>query len=293
MAEAAPDRLTADCPPAGPLGMLFGFLIDDAAVFPPARTPLAEAVVRHRAHRASGYRGLIGPLLVPARAAGELDALAAGGSPLRVGLIARPGEPPDDLLGGVSALRASDVVEVTGVELGWAPGWRDLGLGGLAVTLEVPRGVTQPEALRDVARTVPAGGTRAKFRTGATPAWAWPDEAELAQFIASAVAHGLVFKLTGGLHHAVRGTHVISGAPEEQHGLLNVLCAITRALDGARQDELRTVLAERDAAVLSRATAGIGAAAAARVRAAFASYGCCEVTDPVRELTGLQLLPPG
>jgi hypothetical protein len=291
MAEATQDRTLGDSPPAGPLRTLFALLIDDAAVFPPASKPLAEAVDRHRAHRASGYRGLIGPLLVPARAAGELAALAAGGGRLRAGLIARPGEPPDALLGGVSELRADGAVEVAGVELGWAPGWRGLGLGDLPVTLEVPRGAAQPEALRDVARAVPAGGTRVKFRTGATPSWAWPDEAELAQFIASAVAHGLVFKLTGGLHHAVRGTHLVGGAAEEQHGLLNVLCAIARALDGAPQDELREVLAERDAGVLSRGMAAIGPATAARMRAAFASYGCCEVTDPVRELTALRLLP--
>jgi hypothetical protein len=291
MAEAAQHSPAGDGPPAGPPATLFALLIDDAAVFPPARWPLAEAVGRHRAHQASGYRGLIGPLLVPAGAAGELDALAAGGGPLRAGLIARPGEPPAGLLDGVSALRASDVVEVTGVELGWTPGWRELGLGGLPVTLEVPRGPAQLEALRDVARAVPAGGTRVKFRTGATPAWAWPDEAELAQFISAAVGHGLVFKLTGGLHHAVRGSHTVDGAAEEQHGLLNVLCAIARALDGGSPDELQAVLAERDAAVLTRATAGIGPAAAARIRAAFASYGCCEVTDPVRELTSLQLLP--
>jgi hypothetical protein len=291
MVEVTQGRPLGDCPPAGPLRTLFAFLIDDAAVFPPASAPLAEAVSRHRAHQARGYRGLIGPLLVPARAAGELDTLAAGGSSLRVGLIARPGEPPGDLLGGVAALRASHLVEVAGVELGWTPGWRGLGLGGLPVTLEVPRGSAQSAALRDVARAVPAGRTRVKFRTGATPSWAWPDEAELAQFIASAVAHGLVFKLTGGLHHAVRGTHVISGTAEEQHGLLNVLCAVARAVDGTPPDELCAVLAERDAGVLSRAIAAIGPAAAARVRAAFASYGCCEVTDPVRELTGLRLLP--
>jgi hypothetical protein len=291
MAEAVQDRSLGDCPPAGPLRTLFTLLIDDAAVFPPARKPLAEAVDRHRAHRAAGYRGLIGPLLVPARAASELAALAAGGSGLRVGLIARPGEPPGDLLGGVQALRASQPAEVAGVELGWTPGWRELGLGGLPVTLEVPRGSAQLEALRDVARAVPAGGTRVKFRTGATPAWAWPDEAELAQFIGSAVAHGLVFKLTGGLHHAVRGTYLVDGAAKEQHGLLNVLCAVAQAVDGTPPDELRAVLAERDAEVLSHATAAIGPAGAARVRAAFASYGCCEVTDPVRELTGLGLLP--
>lgn len=271
--------------------MLFASLIDDAAVFPPGSATLAEAVDRHRAHQASGYRDLIGPLLVPARAAGELGALTAGGNRLRVALIARPGEPPSRLHDGLSVLRADRTAEVVDVELGWTPDWRGLGLNGQRVTLEVPRGPEQLEALRDAARTTSDRAVRVKFRTGATPSWPWPGEAELAQFIAAAIAHGLAFKLTGGLHHAVRGRHAVSGTAEEQHGLLNVLCAVARAIDGEPADRLRAVLAERDAEVLSRAVAVLGPATAARVRAAFVSYGCCEVTDPVRELIGLRLLP--
>ena len=69
----------------------------------------------------------------------------------------------------------------------------------------------------------------AKFRTGPTPTWPWPDEAELAAFLRLAASAEAPFKLTGGLHHAVRGTYPVDGAPEEHHGILNVLLATAAA----------------------------------------------------------------
>jgi hypothetical protein len=199
------------------------------------------------------------------------------------------------VLDGVAALRGGPV-DVMGVELGWSADWRGLGLGGpddLTVTLEVPRGPGQERALHDVSGAAADGRVRVKFRTGATPASPWPDEPELAEFLVSALGYQVAFKLTGGLHHAVRGTYTVAGAAEEQHGLLNVLCALVHAVGGEPASTLRGVLAERDPGVLARAIAAAGPQLAAQVRASFASYGCCEVTDPVRELTALRLLPEG
>ena len=57
---------------------------------------------------------------------------------------------------------------------------------------------------------------------------------------------GLPFKLTGGLHHAVRGDQ----AAQPMHGLLNVLLATHEALDGAETRELARELARHDTEVL-------------------------------------------
>ena len=99
------------------------------------------------------------------------------------------------------------------------------------------------------------------------------------------------FKLTGGLHHAVRGTYEVDGVPEENHGVLNVLA---RDLGGARRRRSATrspaLLALRDAAALADLVAAWPDATAARVRAAFTAYGCCTVTDPLGELADLGLL---
>ena len=130
----------------------------------------------------------------------------------------------------------------------------------------------------------------AKFRTGATPAWAWPDEEELAAFLHAAAARRLPFKLTGGLHHAVRGSYTVKEHEEEQHGLLNVLCAMAGAVDGLNRESLAHLLAERDPEPLAREVAALTAADAERVRALFTAYGCCGVTDPVTELSELNLI---
>jgi hypothetical protein len=265
---------------------LFASLVDDAAVFPPGNAPLPEAVRRHRLHRSSGYAACVGPLLVPASAAADLGPLLDG-QPLRVGVIGRPGTPGVDVAAAVQQLQATDGVEVAGVELGWTSDWRDTDLGDLPRSLEVPRGEDQVTALADIATDAPdSAQLQAKFRTGATDTWAWPDEAELATFIRTAIDHDLGFKLTGGLHHVVRGTH----DGQEQHGLLNVLATVRWALNGEDVDELVPLLAERDPAVLVPQITRMSVADAAIVRAFFTAYGCCEVTDPIGELTTLGLV---
>jgi hypothetical protein len=278
LSDAVADR------PAEP--SLFASLVDDAAVFPPGNAPLPEAVRRHRVHRASGYAACVGPLLVPASAAGDLGPLLDG-EPLRVGVIGRPGTAGEVVAAAVELLRSTAGVEVAGAELGWTPDWRATDFGGLPLSLEVPRGSDQVAAIADIASDSMDGvALQAKFRTGATETWAWPHEAELATFIRAAIDHDLGFKLTGGLHHAVRGTH----DGEEQHGLLNVLAAVRWALNGEEVDELVPLLAERDPAVLVPQITRMSAADAAIVRAFFTAYGCCEVTDPIGELTTLGLV---
>ena len=100
------------------------------------------------------------------------------------------------------------------------------------------------------------------------------------------------FRLTGGLHHAVRGTYAVAGVPEENHGLLNVLLATSAALSGAGHEEVAGLLALRDGAALAELVAAWPDATAARVREAFTAYGCCTVTDPLGELADLGLLEP-
>jgi hypothetical protein len=271
---------------------LFAGLIDDAAVFPPGNAPLPEAVRGHRAHRASPYAGLIGPLLVPASRAAELAGLVAPTEePLRVGLVARPGTALVTVTDAAHLLRDHPAIEVAGVEMGWSPEWRDLDFGDTPLTLEVPRGTDQVTAIADIAREAGDDGLlQAKFRTGATPQWAWPDEDELARFIRTAIDHDLGFKLTGGLHHAVRGTHTVHGHQEEQHGLLNVLCAVRSALNGEDVDDLGSLLEERDPGPLVPIVTRMSDADAALVRAFFTAYGCCGVTDPVGELVELHVV---
>ena len=255
----------------------------------------------HAVHLSAWYADCVGPLLVPASSVADLvqvlDAPDAGDSPtaadpVDVVLIARPGADPGTTTTALDALSGEGRVRVVGAELAWHEGWRDLGLDDLALALEVPRGDDSAVAVADV-HTARGEGRRvvAKFRTGPTPTWAWPDEAELAGFIGLCTQLGVPFKLTGGLHHAVRGRYAVDGIPEENHGVLDVLVATSAALAGAGTQELAALLALRDATALADLVAAWPDTTAATVREAFTAYGCCTVTDPVGELADLGLLP--
>ena len=116
----------------------------------------------------------------------------------------------------------------------------------------------------------------------------FPSEHEVSAFLRHAIDVDLTFKLTAGLHHAVRGTDLATGL--EHHGVLNVLCAIKAALNGAEQEELAALLAERDAEPLVERTNGMSEADASVARAFWSSFGCCGVTDPIDELLGFGLV---
>lgn len=276
-------------------------IVDDAAVFPPGNASLAQAVADHAVHRTARYAGCIGPLLVPAAGVADLvavlerrvgsGAVASAAEILDVVLVARPGAEPTVLTAGIDALHGEHRVRVVGAELAWHEGWRELGLDDLAVALEVPRGEDHEVALADIRAAGHEGlRARAKLRTGPTLTWPWPDEAEVADFLVATASLGVPFKLTGGLHHAARGTYEVAGVPEENHGLLNVLLATSAARSGAGRGEAAGLLAVRDGAALAEVVAAWPDATASRVREAFTAYGCCTVTDPLGELATLGLL---
>ncbi len=272
-----------------PTALLAG-LIDDAAVFPPGNAPLDVAVQRHIGHYQAAYAGLIGPLLIPASDVETLlaDVDLVSDRPLKIGLIARPGVDPSVVVSAVKRLANENSVTAVGAELGWFPGWRDLPVAGLPLTLEVPRGKEHGRALADIrAGTDEAGHiVQAKFRTGATSAWEWPDEAELASFVHDCARLGVPFKLTGGLHHAIRAEH--DGEP--QHGLLNVLLAVRSATNDGALAAVEAVLAQRNPTLVATAVNDLDDAEAIRLRSLFTAFGCCEVTDPIGELDDLGIL---
>ncbi|HLX48684.1 MAG TPA: hypothetical protein VKS82_10155 [Streptosporangiaceae bacterium] len=268
----------------------FTALLDDAAVFPPGNLPLADAVTAHYGHRHSAYAELVGPLVLPAAALGGLaPLLEPGTAPLAVS-VTLPGEPAA-VSPAVAAAAALDTVTLAAVETPLAAG---AGIGELLAALdaalpdsvtgyvEVPRderGVTVLDALA-------SSRYRAKFRTGGLVPQAHPSEAELARTLTGAVARGLAFKCTAGLHHAIRHTD----GDLEQHGFLNVLLATEAALRGAAPEELAALLARRDAAVAGQ-VAGLGPGRLAAARASFTSFGTCSVTGPRDDLIRLGLLP--
>jgi hypothetical protein len=270
-------------------GLVLG-LVDDAAVFPPGNASVADAVAAHRVHRRAWYAEAVGPLLVRSSDVVTLLESTVPGDDLLVGLIADEG-----LTGLVESIgllfdhdeRASLAQVEIALPAGHDPGEAtQVLLDQLAFSatayVEVPRAGW--EAALDV--LAHDGAERAKYRTGGTAADAHPSEDELAAFVRGCLDRGLAFKLTAGLHHAVRGR-----SPEgfEQHGVLNVLAAVAAGLDGGSAADLASVLAERSPGPLAEI---VGRADVAAVRRSFASFGCCGVTDPIGDLAALGLLEP-
>ena len=60
--------------------------------------------------------------------------------------------------------------------------------------------------------------------------------------------------------------------------------------DGSLDEAVTEALASRDGEALGRSLRALDAAAVQRIRGSFASFGCCGVTDPLRELAALGLL---
>ena len=290
---------------AGPaVRSLFTGLVDDAAVFPPGLAPLRDAVSAHHAHRRSWYEDLVGSFLVPAPHGAELAAVVSAlpePAPLDVVVVADAGS-PDPLAGAVAT--ATDLARVDGVHPVALevplPGGEDQAIAardllrrlegpvsaGLRVWVEVQRETGWQEALRVLAGAA-SEQVGAKFRTGGTVPEAFPSVDELAAFLRAAVDAEATFKLTAGLHTAVRGPDATGG---HHHGLLNVLCGVRAALNGAEAPEVAEVVAETRVERLASAVRRMSEADAAVLRAFFASFGCCGVTDPIGELAALGLV---
>ena len=251
--------------------MNFPLLFDDAAIFPPGKMALPEALSAHRAHRAASYADLVGPLVVgPA----DLAALAGQG-PLDVAVVV------PNAAGAAAAIAAMhdldgvhlvalEIKDATVAELRQAIGEPE----GVAVYIELPRDARRAGLLAELA----GSAYRGKLRTGGVEPQMYPDEVELAAALLGLVAAGVRFKATAGLHHAVRNTDPETGF--EQHGFVNLLAATERARLGAGVDEVAAVLAERDPRRLP----------AVPRTSSLLSIGTCVIAEPIQELTALGLV---
>jgi hypothetical protein len=261
-------------------------LLDDAAVFPPGNAVLRDAVTAHREHRAAWYAPVVGPLLVPPEDVADVpDDIAIG--------VVGPREP----VGRVLDRARDEGREIHQIEVSVAkrgedpqPGLRDLlaliaatGIRGYA---EIPLTWGLTAALDAVADARAAGLPVApKFRAGGLAAELFPTPVELAAVICACRDRDLPFKLTAGLHHALRHTDPETGFIH--HGFLNVLVATVAAVEGSEPAGVAKILAAGDATPLV-------AAARERLdrdRPLWIGFGSCSIADPLADLRVLGLLP--
>ena len=268
---------------------LFRGLVDDAALFPPGNAPMDVALAEHKRYRAGPWAEAVGPFLCPASRIEELRARLPADATLRLSLVVDV-----DGEGAHAALRTcagDDGLTLTGVEASLARlgddataiGANLVRLPGTVGYLEVPR-----EDVGDALDLVATSGWQAaKYRTGGLTPDAFPTEAELAAFLLGCTSRAIPFKLTAGLHHAVRST---SAEGFEQHGVLNVLVATRIAQTAGSAGAVVAALAERRPKQLLGFVHGWHDTICSDVRSAFRSFGCCGVTDPLGDLAALGVL---
>ncbi|MEH0930549.1 hypothetical protein [Micromonospora sp. CPCC 205558] len=275
-------------------------LVDDAAVFPPGSAALPDALAAHRQHRAAWYADLVGPLLIPASnvAAGALSGLVDPGEGLVVGVI---GDTGIGNLPHTLSLLAPDGVAARQVEVAVAkrgedpqPGIAELlrltdALPGVAaVYAELPLTFGLMGAL-DALVAARADGVpiAAKFRTGGLAAELFPTPTELAAVICACRDRDLPFKLTAGLHQAIR--HLDPETGFTHHGYANVLAATLAAADGdgvRSVAELLTVVDPRP--LVERTTDRLDAP-----RPLWVGFGSCSILEPLTDLIRLGLVNGG
>ncbi len=272
-----------------PSDPLLAGLVDDAALFPPGNAPMPVALAEHARFRQAPWSAAIGPFLCPASRIDELVALLPADQDIRVALV-------NDVTDAAALHARSAAQRMTA--LAWLETRHDrLGEDPDAVAGGSGRMAGAPFAYLEVPRTgfdaaLDLVGDRlsfqaAKFRTGGVTPEAFPSERELAAFLVACAARDVPFKLTAGLHHAVRST---TDEGFEAHGLLNVLVATRVAQTGGSVDDVAVPLALRSADPLVGFVQHWDEGTRTGVRDAFRSFGCCGVTDPLGDLAALGLL---
>jgi len=284
-------------------------LIDYAGLFPPARLSMEDAVGEYARELAGPDRDALGRFVVPAARLDELESWAEdllprdGGEPWRLSVLAQ----------GTSAewarIEMFDRVHAAGSPSGHAR----IEAVELAATspeevaaksdafrerlryVEVPVEPDPRPLLEEIARQE----GRAKIRTGGPSAAAIPSIAAVARFVVVCAELGLAFKATAGLHHPLRGEHLLDpagGSTATLHGFLNLFVAAALARTaGIGEAEVRSLLEERSPAAF--AIAGdrlrwrgheLTAQALEAVRRDFAvSFGSCSFREPLDEWSAL------
>lgn len=286
---------------------LLAGVVDYAGLFPPAGLSMADAVAEYGRARRGPSAWMLGRFVVPAARLADFaaalllrPAAELAGEPWAVSAIVRDGSTNDvAAITEFNGLAPSQGARVDSVEA--KPQALD-GIDWLADTCGAIGEVyveLAPDGDLDAALARVAGrGLRAKIRTGGVTAEAFPAPAAIIGFIAAAVRHGVVFKATAGLHHALRGayrlTYASDAASAPMYGYLNVLLATAALQAGASaaDAEMLLTLADPAALVLHDGTVTWGGheftvSQLHATRARLVSFGSCSFTEPAGEFDAL------
>ncbi|WP_338751719.1 hypothetical protein [Janibacter alittae] len=264
---------------------------DDAATFPPGLAPVEQAVADHVERRSAPFVPAVGPAVLALadlqRAREIADAFDLASGPVEVAVVTPAGAL-------AQALEAIDEVrpqlQVVAIELKTDPGDREVmaeqiaeaaAVSGVPIFVELTAAQVADDGLDLLVDT----GLALKYRTGGIEAHLFPTPQQLGAVLTRAVAAGVPFKLTAGLHEAIRYTDPNTGF--DHHGFLNIALATQAARAGQSAERVAGWLAETDPEVLRAAAADSDGS----WRESFRSFGTCSVSEPADSLRRLDLFP--
>lgn len=299
-----------------------GHLFDDAAMFPPASRPLAEALDAHRGHRLGDRAWLVRRFLVRASQVNDMLDELGEDDRMEVGVIldrGGSGNFVDTVAADITQLARlgrDDRVELTGIEVALVGDDPEAEVSGVLTAIEGARLPTLPDVAIEVpvagrpAGEVLAGlkaievsrhsarlgrGLHAKVRCGGTEPGMVPADVELAGFLLVCADSRIPFKATAGLHHPTRTVN--ADTEDLEHGFLNVLAAAVHAFQGDKLGPIEQVLslpADRvrlgSGALVVGDTVYEGTTLREVRQTFFMGIGCCDVLDPVRDLAATSAL---
>lgn len=267
---------------------LFYKFFDDAAIFPPGLAPLDSAVRDHiRRSKNSVTEKFIGPLILPTNKVAEAIGLAEGQDiQLSVLSEARVLDEVTALIeslakhhGNVQILSletkvghdvAADIASVASFAANTP---------GVDVFAELPYSAITEDHLAALVD----GGVNLKFRTGGVKQAFFPTPQQLMDVLYRAHSHSLRFKLTAGLHRAMRYTNRSTGF--QHFGFLNIAAATAALCGGSDIAEAHRLLNSDDTTAVTSAVTEFP-----QWRDLFSSFGTCSVSEPAETLAELGLL---
>lgn len=290
--EGEPDGAPA------PIPTLFANLVDDTTLLRPSRLrpAMSEVAAHYLSARDGEYGGLVGQLVCPVSRLSELVSELVKlhpAAPVDISLVVDTGlgavpkalslALSRDLLLTPRTLETAAPPDVDGV---WLERVSEFVPDDMVPVVE-PRRPLEGDAAQwlTAVRRVAEHGCTPKLRCGGPRASDVPSDAHVAAFLDAADGAPAGFTTSLGLPHVVR--QIDEGNGQLQHGMLNMLVAVARALvDG----DVRGALAETDADVLAREVGKLSDAAGGAVRGLLARCGSGRVAVPGAELATLGLL---
>ncbi|ANE05204.1 hypothetical protein [Corynebacterium crudilactis] len=264
----------------------FHRFFDDSAVYYPCFIPLDRAIGEHFDRQNKPMSRFIGTLILPLDTL-EDAAQYTGDEVLRVSVVISI-EELADLQSSFYELPNINIVSVEIKLVGAAltsTSWLDAvekfmhQHRNIFVWVEVPTGLVTETTARKLRQM----GAGLKYRTGGDREELFPTPQELVAVLRTAIDVSLPFKLTAGLHRALRYRDEKTG--RLHFGFLNIAAAVATLRAGKGEVEALAILEGDDAAPLIHALKNGDA-----WRDSFRSFSTCNVVEPLNSLIDLDVL---